>query len=58
MRRIEVYVSTGKVGSRCSEVIEVEDDMSDDEIDEQAKDAMFNLIEWSWRDADETKTKR
>lgn len=58
MRKIEVYVSTGYVGSRKAEVIEVEDDMSDDDIDEVARECMFSMIEWSWRDADEGKRKK
>ncbi len=53
MRKIEVYVTTGLVGSKKTEVIEVDDDMSDDDIDKVAQECMFQMIDWSWHDADE-----
>lgn len=49
MRKIEVYVETNKTGSRCSTVIEVDDDATDDEIERPAREAMFEMIEWGWR---------
>ena len=48
MRTIEGYVETGKVGSRCVFEFEVEDDATDEEIDELARDLMFEQIEWSY----------
>lgn len=48
MKKIDVWVTTGKIGSKCSTVIEVEDDCPDDVIEELARDAMFSLITWSW----------
>jgi hypothetical protein len=53
MRKITVYVSTGYVGCQKSETFEVEDDCSDEEIDEQAQEIMFGMIEWGWHDAKE-----
>ena len=58
MKTIEVTVSIGLVGCKRSSTIEVEDDMTDDEIEEEAREAMFNLIEWGWSWVDEAKTKR
>lgn len=51
MKTIEVIVSMGLVGCRRTTTIEVEEDLSDEEIEEQARDAMFEseLISWSWR---------
>ena len=46
--KIIVHVSTGYAGCTKREEFEVEDDCSDDEIDEQARDFMFNMIEWGW----------
>lgn len=51
MRRILVTVTTGKTNSERSEEIEVEIGATEDEIEEQAREAMFNLISWSWKDA-------
>jgi hypothetical protein len=58
VKTIEVTVSIGLVGCKRSSTIEVEDDMTDDEIEEEAREAMFNLIEWGWSWVDEAKTKR
>lgn len=46
--RIKVHVTTGLVGSDRECEIEVEDDATDDQIEEQAREAMFDLIEWTW----------
>lgn len=48
MKTIRVTVSLGLVGCRRSETIEVEDDCSEDEIEEMARDTMYSLIEWGW----------
>ena len=53
MRNIEVYVNTNKVGSRCSETIEVEDDATDDEINQLAHETMLEMIEWDWKELPE-----
>lgn len=48
MKTIKVHVSTNRVGSECSDEFEVEDDTTEKEIEEMAKDAMFNMIEWNY----------
>lgn len=48
MRTIKIYIKTSKVGSQCDDTMEVEDDATDDEIEEMAKDAAFNMMEWGW----------
>lgn len=48
MKTIRVYVSTNKVGSQCETSFQVEDNLSDEEIEEFAKEAMFDLIEWNY----------
>jgi len=48
-RTITVYVELGLVGCRRESTIEVDDDAMDDEIEEMARDEMFNMIEWGWR---------
>jgi hypothetical protein len=52
-RKIIVSVSTGFVGCRKEEEIEVDDDATDEQIDEEARDVMLSMIEWNWRDASE-----
>lgn len=49
MKTIEIHVSIGLVGCRRTTTIEVEDDATDDEIEEVARESMFELVEWSWR---------
>lgn len=48
MKRITVHVTTGIQGADRECEIEVEDDATDEQIEEDAKDAMFSMIEWSW----------
>ncbi len=49
MQKIIVSVETDKVGSECQTEIEVEDGATDDEIEAQAREAMFEMISWTWR---------
>lgn len=46
--KIKVYASTSKLGSKVERVIEVEDDATDEMIDESATDTMHELIQWGW----------
>lgn len=48
MKKIRVYVSTGIVGSKRTDEIEVPDDADEDTIDEMARDMMFEMIDWGW----------
>jgi hypothetical protein len=52
-RVIEITVSLGLVGCKRTTTIEVDEDATEDEIEELARDAMLDgLIEWSWRPVD------
>lgn len=51
MRTINWVVENGLVGCRQTGTIEVEDDASDEEINEMVREEVFNVIEWSWSDA-------
>jgi hypothetical protein len=53
MKKIRVYVSTGLVGSKRSMDIEVPDDADADTIEDMARDAMFEMIDWGWNPTDE-----
>ena len=44
------YVSIGLVGCKREFSVEVEDDCTDDEIDEVVRDRMFaDIIDWGWK---------
>jgi len=47
--KVHIYAKTDRVGSKVETTIEVEEDCSDDEIEEFAKQTLFEqLIEWNW----------
>lgn len=48
MKKIEVYVSTGYVGAEKKEVIEVEDALTEDEINELCMEWLWENIEFGW----------
>lgn len=48
MKMVRGWVETRMVGSRCEFEFEVEDDATDEEIDEYARDVMFDCVEWSF----------
>lgn len=52
MMKIQVYVSTNRVGSKCSKIVDVDDEgwseMDDRERDEYMRDEMFSMIEWGY----------
>lgn len=59
--KIEVWVATNKVGSKCSCTVDIPDEdvegMSEQEledfIDEYARDDIWRLMEWGWKKKDE-----
>ena len=48
MQRIHWHIATDKVGSECTGYFDIESDATDDEIEEQAKEAAFERLEWNW----------
>ncbi len=46
--RIKVWVALNLVGCERRGEIEVEDDFSEEEIEEAARDWMYEHIEWGW----------
>lgn len=51
--KIKVRVSTHLVNSETYQIIEVDDDAAEDEIEEAAREAMFEQINWNWEIVDE-----
>lgn len=48
MKLYKGYVATNKVGSDCDFEFEADDDATEDEIGELAREAMFEQIEWNF----------
>ena len=53
MRKIKVTVNTGYSGCERDCEFAVEDNMSDEEVDEIALERVFEMIEWSWCEENE-----
>lgn len=49
MKRITGYISTGMQGSAREFDFEAEDDCTPEELEEMARDAAFELIEWNYK---------
>jgi len=54
--KVKVWVQTRKVGSKCFTTIDIDDvtlagldsDIVEGLINEDAKQAMFEMVEWDW----------
>lgn len=52
MRKITVYIETGFAGSDRQETIEVDDDATEEEIDDIAREVFFNQCNYSWSESE------
>lgn len=50
MKKIKVNIATNKVGSSCSRIIEVDDDATEQEIDEEAWETACDMIDFYWEE--------
>lgn len=50
MRKIKAYLDTGFAGCRIEEEFEGEDDATQEQIEEEAREAVFNSIDWGWHE--------
>lgn len=48
MKTIIVKVSTGMVGCQRQDSFEVEDDTTEEEVEDMAREVMFNMINWTY----------
>jgi hypothetical protein len=48
MKTIKWSLCTGLVGCDRHSEIEVEDDATDEEIDEAVREDVFNFVNWTW----------
>lgn len=53
MKRIKVTVMTNKIGSECSRYIEVEDDATEEEINQDAWECACDMIDFNWDEEQE-----
>lgn len=50
MRKIKAYLDTGFAGCRIEEEFEIENDATQEQIEEEAREAVFNSIDWGWHE--------
>lgn len=50
MKNIKVSVGTSKAGSTCKRIIEVDDDATEDEINELAWETACEMIDFEWEE--------
>lgn len=48
--KIEVSVSLGLVGCKVKQVIEIEETHTEEEVENIAREIMFSMIEWNWKE--------
>lgn len=53
MKKIRMFLNTGFVGCKRSEVVEFEDEATEEEIDEYCKEWMHEHIEYGWHEETE-----
>nr|DAK00226.1 MAG TPA: hypothetical protein [Bacteriophage sp.] len=53
MRKIKLWIETGYVGCDYEDEIEVEDDVTDEKLDEEARIFLFNNIEFGWSEEEQ-----
>lgn len=46
--KIRVYVEMGLVGCTKEAEIEVDDDLTEEQIEAEAREAMFEMIDWGY----------
>ncbi len=53
MRKVKFYLGTGFSGASHEEIMEYEDDVTDEEISEDFEDWKNDRLDTSWRDLEE-----
>ena len=56
MKKYRVWLETGYAGMRNEDVIEIEDNATPEEIDEQCRDFAFNDVDWGYEELKEEPT--
>ncbi len=53
MKTFRYYISMSVSGSKCEDVFSVEDDATEEEIEETAREYAFGEIDWGYEEVDE-----
>lgn len=53
MKYVSLWVETGFAGARHEEVVEVEDNCTDEELELIAREYLFECVEYGWCEANE-----
>lgn len=48
MKKVKVWINTGFAGAKHQDVFEYDDDVTDEEINADVMDWVFNKIEYGW----------
>lgn len=48
MKKFKAYLDIGFAGGRIEEEFEVEDNATKEEIEEQAREAVFDYVDWGY----------
>lgn len=51
MKKIKAYLHAGFAGCSIEEEFEIDDNATDAQIEEQAREAVFDHIDWGWYEA-------
>lgn len=52
--KVHVWINTDVVGSEVEDTIELDDNLTDEEIEREARDYIFNFMEWGWMKVEES----
>lgn len=52
--KVHVWIRTDVVGSEVEDTLELDDNLTDEEIEREARDYIFNFIEWGWMKVEES----
>lgn len=52
--KVHVWIRTDVVGSEVEDTLELDDNLTDEEIESEARDYIFNFIEWGWMKVEES----
>lgn len=52
MRQFKGFIKTDMVGSECEFEFEVGDEATEEEIEQEARDAAFDNVEWNFREVE------
>lgn len=52
MRKIKYHANYGFAGTYINREIEVEDDVTNEEIEEEVKELVLQVVDWDWEETE------